>query len=106
MLEKLDNTDTWPELAAQVSAVLKVIGNERRLLILCQLVKRGELSVNALVDLLGLTQPALSQHLALMREEGILATRREGQTIFYRIGDARVKDVMATLFRLYGEEEG
>ena len=65
---------------------MRALGNERRLMILCQLTE-GERSVGELLPLVGLSQSALSQHLAVLREEAVVATRREGQTIWYRIAD-------------------
>ena len=73
--------------AGEAAHLLKLLANENRLLILCRLVLARELSVNDLVDAVGISQSALSQHLAKMREEGLLATRREAQTVFYRIAD-------------------
>lgn len=81
--------------------MLKAIGNERRLVILCQLVSRGELSVTALTAALKMGQSALSQHLVVMRDEGILATRRDGQSILYRVSDDRIKELMRTFHNLY-----
>jgi len=60
-----------------------------------------EVPVNGLADSVGLSQSALSQHLAKMRQEGLLATRREGTTVFYRIGDAKVRKVLALLKSIY-----
>jgi ArsR family transcriptional regulator len=87
--------------AADVAALLRALGNDRRLLILCKLVESGEATVGALACDIGLSQSALSQHLARMRDEGIVAFRREAQTIWYRIADARVEALLATLHRLY-----
>ena len=87
--------------ASDIAVLLKAMGNERRLVILCQLVAQGEMSVGAMVEKIGLGQSALSQHLAKMREEGIVATRRDGQTIYYRVKDGRVEELMAILHRLY-----
>jgi len=87
--------------AADIATLLKAMGNERRLVILCELVANGEMSVGAMVKSIGLGQSALSQHLAKMREEGIVATRREGQTIWYRIAEPRVEELMAILHQLY-----
>jgi DNA-binding transcriptional ArsR family regulator len=64
--------------------LLKAISNERRLLILCTLY-RGEKSVGQLEEIIGLSQSALSQHLARLRRDGVVATRREAQTIYYSL---------------------
>src|SRR5450759_5672497 len=68
--------------ASEAAQLLKLLANENRLLILCRLVLARELSVNDLADAVGLSQSALSQHLAKMRAEGLLATRREAQTVY------------------------
>ncbi len=101
MLDSLVDVQELENKAADIAALLKAMGNERRLLILCELVAHGEMSVGAMVKSIGLGQSALSQHLAKMREEGILATRREGQTIWYRICEPRVEELMAILHQLY-----
>lgn len=90
----------FQENAGRAAALLRLLGNERRLMILCQLVD-GELSVGELQPRVGLSQSALSQHLALLREQGIVATRREGQTIHYRIEDAAAMTLIATLADLF-----
>jgi ArsR family transcriptional regulator len=87
--------------AGEVADVLAALANDRRLLILCKLVEDGEATVGALAEEVGLSQSALSQHLARMREEGIVAFRREAQTLWYRIVDSRVETLLATLHRLY-----
>jgi ArsR family transcriptional regulator, virulence genes transcriptional regulator len=87
--------------AGQVADLLGALANDRRLLILCKLVETGEATVGALADDVGLSQSALSQHLARMREEGIVTFRREAQTLWYRIADPRVEMLLATLHRLY-----
>ena len=86
--------------AARAAKLLRLLGNERRLTILCQLAD-GELSVGQLQSHVGLSQSALSQHLALLREEGVVATRRDGQTIHYRIVDPAALRVIATLAELF-----
>ena len=91
----------FEENAAEAAQVLKVLANERRLLILCRLVIDGEMSVGPLADAVGLSPSALSQHLARMRREGLLATRREGQTIFYRIGDPDISRILKLLKEIY-----
>ena len=89
------------EGAQQAAAFLRALGNESRLLVLCLLGKHGELSVGALQAEVGLGQSALSQHLARLREDGLVASRREGQTVYYRIDDpraGRMFDLLAELF--------
>ena len=87
--------------ANEVAGILRALANERRLMILCQLVEYGEATVGSLVDAVGISQSALSQHLAKMRDEGIVAFRRDAQTIWYRIADARIEQLFATLHRLF-----
>ena len=86
--------------AAEAAKLLRALGNERRLMILCQLVD-GELSVGELLPRVGLSQSALSQHLAVLREEAIVATRREGQTIWYRLADPAAMRVIETLAEIF-----
>ena len=86
--------------AAEAAKLLRALGNERRLMILCQLTG-GERSVGELLPLVGLSQSALSQHLAVLREEGVVATRRVGQTIWYRISDPAAIKVVATLAEIF-----
>jgi ArsR family transcriptional regulator, virulence genes transcriptional regulator len=90
--------------AGDVADVLAALANDRRLLILCKLVEDGEATVGALAEDVGLSQSALSQHLARMRAEGIVAFRRDAQTIWYRIADPRVESLLATLHRLYCQD--
>ena len=94
-----------PELlekrAGKVARILDALSNEKRLIILCKLVEWGEANVSSLADAVGLSQSALSQHLAKMREEGIVTSRRESQTIWYRIADPRIEELFATLDRLF-----
>jgi len=86
--------------AADAAQLLKALGNEQRLLILCHLLD-GELSVGELNQRVALSQSALSQHLALLRELGLVATRREAQNIFYSLPDGPVVRVMALLQEIY-----
>ena len=87
--------------AGQVADLLRTLANDRRLLILCRLVECGEATVGQLADDADLSQSALSQHLARLREEGVVVYRRESQTLWYRIADRRVEELLATLHRLY-----
>lgn len=86
--------------AGDATRLLKLLANEHRLLILCQLAA-GEAPVGALADAVGLSQSALSQHLAKMREDEIVVTRREAQTMFYRIADRKVAKLLAVLKDIY-----
>ncbi len=88
------------EKAGQVSRLLKSLANERRLLIMCYL-SEGEMSVGELEPLVGLSQSALSQHLARLRREHLVTTRREAQTIFYSISSEEARTVLGTLYELY-----
>lgn len=90
----------FEESAGRAATLLRLLGNERRLMVLCQLAN-GELSVSELQSRVGLSQSALSQHLALLREEGIVATRRESQAIYYRIADPAAMRVIETLAELF-----
>jgi DNA-binding transcriptional ArsR family regulator len=80
---------------------LKLIASEQRLLILCHLVEKGELTVNGLADAVGLSQSALSQHLARLREDGLVAFRREAQTLHYRIADGRAVRLLKVLKQIF-----
>jgi len=87
--------------AIEVADILRALANERRLQVLCVLMERGEASVGTLVERVGISQSALSQHLAKMRSEGLLGFRRDGQTLWYRIADGRVAELMGELYRLF-----
>lgn len=86
--------------ASEAAKLLRALANERRLVILCQLAD-GERSVGELLPKVGLSQSALSQHLAKLREEGIVATRREAQTIWYRIEDPAAVKLVMTLADIF-----
>lgn len=86
--------------AGEAARLLRALGNEKRLMILCQL-SDGERSVGELLPTVGLSQSALSQHLAVLREEGLVATRREARTIWYRIADPAALKVVATLAEIF-----
>jgi ArsR family transcriptional regulator, virulence genes transcriptional regulator len=87
--------------AGQAARLLKLMANENRLLILCRLVAGREMAVGDIAKAVGLSQSALSQHLGKMREEGLVATRREAQTVFYRIADPDTRRVLALLKNIY-----
>jgi ArsR family transcriptional regulator, virulence genes transcriptional regulator len=92
---------TFEARADEVAELLKVLGNQRRLMVLCKLIEKAELTVGELAEAVGLSQSALSQHLARMREERLVANRREGQTLWYRIADERLETLLAILYDLY-----
>ena len=92
---------TFEAKAAAVAKLLKAIGNARRLMVLCKLVEHGEMTVGDLAGEVGLSQSALSQHLARMRDEGLVAFRRESQTLWYRIADPRAEALLGNLYQLY-----
>ena len=83
--------------AGEVAQVLGALANDRRLLILCKLVEDGEATVGGLAEQVGLSQSALSQHLARMREEGLVTYRRDAQTLYYRIADPAVEKLVSAL---------
>jgi ArsR family transcriptional regulator, virulence genes transcriptional regulator len=89
------------EQAAAAARMLKLIGNERRLLILCFLAASGEMRAGDLTSVTGLSQSALSQHLAKMRADGLVAFRRQSQTLYYRIADPRAEQLLKSLKSIY-----
>ncbi|RLK50272.1 ArsR family transcriptional regulator [Alkalispirillum mobile] len=98
--------DQMSRNAAQASRFLKTLANERRLMILCHLVE-GEKSVGELERLLGMRQPALSQQLTRLREEKLVATRRESRTIYYRVASEEAMALLGKLHELFcGADHG
>lgn len=86
--------------AAQACSLLKTLGNADRLLLLCQLTQ-GEFCVSELELILGIQQPTLSQQLSVLREEGMVSTRREGKQIYYTIASKEAAAVMRVLYELF-----
>ena len=86
--------------AARASKLLKALSNEHRLLILCQLVE-GEKSVGEMEGLEPLSQSALSQHLARLRRDGLVSTRRDAQMIYYSLADDTVVEIIEVLYNAY-----
>ena len=86
--------------ASRATSLLKAMANSSRLLILCQLAE-GEKSVGELERLVGLSQSGLSQHLALLRRKGIVATRREAQSIFYSLASKEAEAIIAALYQVF-----
>lgn len=92
------NLEAFETSAAEAAKLMKALANERRLLILCQMAE-GERSVGSLN--VGLSQSALSQHLALLRADGVVKTRRKAQTIYYSIANPAVLKIIKTLAEIY-----
>ena len=86
--------------AAVASTLLKAMSNRHRLLILCQLVQ-GEKCVGELEAVVGLSQSALSQHLARLRRDALVKTRRSAQTIYYSLAGEEAGAIIRTLYDLY-----
>ena len=86
--------------ADQASDLLKALSNRHRLLIICQLID-GERSVGELAQFLNLRDSTVSQHLALLRKDGLVAARRDGQTIYYSIASEPAREVLKTLYHVF-----
>lgn len=87
--------------AEEVAGLLGAISNPRRLIILCKLVQAGEMTVSALQEGSALSQSALSQHLAVMRGEGLITARKDGLNMHYRIADPRAMELMSSLEKIF-----
>ena len=90
------------ERSAEAEAFLKQLANSNRLMILCMLID-GELSVSELNDRVLISQSALSQHLAKLRDSGFVSTRRESQVIYYQLADPRVEIIIQSLYQMFCE---
>ena len=86
--------------AEKVSDLMKVLSNKNRLMVLCQLAE-GEKSVGELAHLIDVREQAMSQQLALLRKDGLVKTRRDGQTIFYSLARGDIEPLMDFLYRTY-----
>jgi ArsR family transcriptional regulator, virulence genes transcriptional regulator len=87
--------------AGAAARMLKALANEHRLLILCFLLTRGEMKAGDIVEAVGLSQSALSQHLAVLRADGLVAFRRESQMLHYQVADQRAARIVALLKDIY-----
>lgn len=92
--------------AAEAEGLLKAMANEPRLLVLCHLAEGRELAVGDLALKVGLSQSALSQHLAKLREQNLVTTRKDAQTVFYSVCDPKALQVLALLHDLFCPELG
>ena len=93
--------DALAEQAAAAARMLKLIGNERRLLILCALIVHGEMRVGELARSVGLSYSAMSQHLARLRADRLVAFRRRSQALHYRVSDPRAARILKLLKTIY-----
>ena len=98
---KYNPIERLAQQSAEAAAMLRVLGNQQRLLILCHLSAAGELNVSELHGRMALSQSALSQHLARLREEGLVAFRRDAQVLIYHVADERVARLLDLLHELY-----
>lgn len=89
--------------SSDISSVLKLLSNQHRLLTACHLTQ-GELCVGALESRLGISQSSLSQHLARLRDQGVVEFRKESTTVYYRLADQRVTHLLETLYTLYVDD--
>ncbi|MGH6679397.1 MAG: ArsR/SmtB family transcription factor [Bradyrhizobium sp.] len=98
-----DDLKRLAKQAGEAAQLLKLLGNEKRLLVLCFLAARGEMTVGELVDVAKLSQSALSQHLARLRADGLVTFRRNSQTLHYRVADKRAMRVLKVLKEIFCE---
>ncbi len=92
--------DTMAQNAAKAEAMLKLLANANRLMVLCHLVQQ-EHTVSELVEMVGLSQSSVSQHLAKMREQEIVSHEKRGQHVYYRIASPEVSALLSTLYLIY-----
>jgi DNA-binding transcriptional ArsR family regulator len=93
-------TEMMERAADQASDLLKALSNRHRLLIVCQLID-GERSVGELAGFLDLRDSTVSQHLALLRKDGLVSARRDGQTIYYSIASEPAREILKTLYQVF-----
>ena len=105
-MEPLDPFTIFREQAGRAAGLLKALSNENRLLIMCYLSELDEMSVGDLASKIGLSQSALSQHLGKLRDEGLVQTRRQSQTIYYRVSDPKAAQLLILLHDLFCPELG
>ena len=98
---KVDNVDAIRDSANQACSILKLLANEDRLMLLCQLTQ-GEKNVGELESATNIQQPTLSQQLTILRKDGIVTIRKDGKFNYYSIASDEVIQVMQTLGQLYG----
>ena len=92
--------------SAEAAKLLKLMSNRYRLLVLCHLAACGEMGVGALVDRVGISQSALSQHLAKLRGDRLVAARKDAQNVYYRICDPRAERLLTLLHQMFCPDLG
>ncbi|MDZ7749373.1 MAG: metalloregulator ArsR/SmtB family transcription factor [Halofilum sp. (in: g-proteobacteria)] len=97
--------DRMARSAGDAARFLRAIGNDNRLMVLCRLVE-GELTVGELQARVPLSQSALSQHLAVLRREGLVSTRRSAQNVYYTLADDRARRVLPLLYDMFCQHDG
>jgi DNA-binding transcriptional ArsR family regulator len=100
-LAKQGNMASFAAKASEAASLLKELASEKRLMILCALMDEKEMSVTELSDRVDLSQSALSQHLARLRESNVVTFRREGATLHYSVADGNVGRILKTLKSIY-----
>ena len=104
MIEQMDiDANRMADAAQKASELMKTLGHKDRLMVLCHLTS-GEKSVGELAGLLDIPQSPLSQHLARMRKENLVKTRREAQTIFYSIASHEAAELVGLMHSLYCQD--
>ncbi len=98
--QREDSADDMLEQRENVAQILKTIAHEARLMILCLLVK-NEMTVSQINEFVELSQSALSQHLAVLRQQNLVQTRRESQTIYYRLADKDLSHIVTSLHDVF-----
>ena len=98
------NLEQMKSCAPKALKLLKTMANEKRLFILCNLLD-GEVSVNDLAERVGLSQSALSQHLAILRNDEFVSTRKESQTVFYSLNGKDIQQMMELLHSMYASQK-
>ena len=100
MIKKNIDLEQLKSSADRATSLMKALANRDRLLLLCQICQ-GERCVSELEEALNIQQPTLSQQLTVLREEGLVSTRREGKYIYYSVSDLKVLKVMEVLYSIY-----
>lgn len=102
-VSEIINPNEMLQHADEAERYLKQLANKTRLMVMCSLLE-DEMSVSDMLTRIPVTQPVLSQHLALLREANMVSTRRDGQVIYYRLADKRIQKTMALMHEFFCAE--